>query len=715
MQIFPSKEQFKKFPAAESLLSLLERNEEDLGIKDGVLYHNFPLYRDDDGGIIIADAMLLSPSHGVVGFALTNAGDGATADELAPCIPVVDQLPAYIHSRLIRNKALRKTSVRLAFEITPLVFAPFLDKLPEEFEIDCDVLIKSSSVEDMLNSLRHDPLDKEVFLELVSTIDGARGLVRPKKRNLPEDDKDSKGRQAELVEAAITSFDQQQKHGIMGVVTGPQRLRGLAGSGKTVVLAMKAAQTHLQHPNARIAFTFSTKSLYQHVKRLITRFYRQFDDQDPDWDRIHVLHGWGGKSNPGLYSVACEHHGVDALTVPQAKSRASGDAFDYACSQVLELPEIEPQFDYIFVDEGQDFPMSFIRLCHQLAEGGKFIYAYDELQTLFNTTTPSTAEVFGVDDQGNPLATFEEDIVLHKCYRNPREIIVCAHSLGFGVYARRIDQMLENKEHWEDIGYQVVEGDFVEGSSIIIERPEDNSLTVISESSGLDNIVQHYVADDWEPEFDYVVNSIVSDIEDGLRPEDILVISVDDRSAKRYLSGIEQRLAKKRIKCNNLQSDSFGIQDFAKDDRVTLATVHKAKGNEAFMVYVMGVDAVMYQPDVNKRNKLFTAMTRAKGWVRISGIGEGAEAFSKELAIAKEKFPRIEFTYPSEEQLKVMKRDLAEAADSKLKHKRLLDRLREDLTDEQIQDLMKEELPPKKSPKKKAVRKKARRTRRKGE
>jgi hypothetical protein len=94
------------------------------------------------------------------------------------------------------------------------------------------------------------PLGPEVFKELIATIEGAKGLIRPKERNLASQDERTKGKQAELVEAAITLFDQAQKWGRMGTVTGPQRVRGLAGSGKTVVLAMKAAQLHLQHREA---------------------------------------------------------------------------------------------------------------------------------------------------------------------------------------------------------------------------------------------------------------------------------------------------------------------------------------------------------------------------------------------------------------------------------------------------------------------------------
>ena len=138
------------------------------------------------------------------------------------------------------------------------------------------------------------------------------------------------------------------------------------------MLAMKAAQTHLQHPEARIAYTFYTKSLYQYVKRLITRFYRQFDDRDPDWKRLQVIHGWGSSNTPRLYSIACEQHGVLPLSFQQASSLTFGDKFDFACQQLLNSTKLAPIFDYLFIDEGQDFPLAFIRLCHSLTKGGKF-------------------------------------------------------------------------------------------------------------------------------------------------------------------------------------------------------------------------------------------------------------------------------------------------------------------------------------------------------
>lgn len=687
MQVFPSHNQFNGTPAAAALLTSLLANEQELGLQHALLYHSFPLYRDEEGGVVVADCVLLSPVHGVITFALSTESQALAGSELERCLAISEQVPSYVQSRLVKNRQLRKGPIRLAFEITPVIYAP---ALPEHPEIE-DVIVLTSDISlcsffEQLDS----PIPDGMFSELVATIEGAKGLIRPKKRDLPDLDTSSKGKQADLVEAAITLFDQQQKHGMMGRITGPQRIRGLAGSGKTVVLAMKAAQTHLQFPDAKIAYTFSTKSLYQHVKRLITRFYRQFDDRDPDWERrLHVVHAWGGSSNPGLYSIACEHHGVPFMTFQDTRS-AVGDKFDFACTNLQKTTTISPMYDYVFVDEGQDFPLSFIRLCHSLAKDGRFVFAYDDLQTIFQATTPSTAEIFGTDANGKPLVSFEEDIVLHKCYRNPREILVSAHALGFGLYGERIVQMIESRDHWEDVGYIVKEGNCVAGDLMRLERPKENSLAVISDISTFDDIVSAKAFDDQADEINSVATSIAADLKAGLEPDDILVVTVDDRYAKSYLSKVEFALSRIGIQANNLHSDSFGIRDFSKEGRITLSTVHKAKGNEAFMVYVVGSDAVMFHADVRKRNMLFTAMTRAKGWVRVSGLGDQAKKCVAELKKAKENFPYIIFKYPGPDELKVMKRDLEESADRKLKARRMLEQLQDDFSPDELAQILKE-------------------------
>lgn len=550
-----------------------------------------------------------------------------------------------------------------------------------EVESDNEIITSFHGISQFLEV---SPLDEETYCELIATIEGAKGIIRPKARIIYDSSIQVKGMLANKLESAISSFDQRQKYGYMSTMDGLQRIRGLAGSGKTIVLTMKAAMIHLRYPDANILYTFYTKSLYQHIQRLITRFYRQFEDRDPDWEnKLHIMHAWGGARNEGVYYNTCLENGIQPMTFTEA-SQLPGDPFNNVCKKLLSSSQIQPKYDFVFVDEGQDFPAAFIQLCLKLAKNSKMVFAYDDLQTIFQVSTPTIAEIVGTDKDGRPLVELSDDIVLYRCYRNPREIIVCAHAIGFGIYGR-IVQMLENKEQWEDIGYTVLKGDFTEGSETIIQRPESNSLTIMSEHFKPQEIIQSYVYGTYIEEVQTVAASIKKDIDDGLRPDDILVICVDDRHAKTYLNNLGEELVQRGISCNNIHADSFGIKDFQKDDCVTLSTVHKAKGNEGFMVYVVGVDALFSTyAGVRERNVLFTAMTRAKGWLRVSGVGDAAQECKKEIDLALHNFPNLIFPYPSNEQLKIIRRDLAEKAIRKQQNERKLDELLEEMSAEEI-------------------------------
>ena len=52
-----------------------------------------------------------------------------------------------------------------------------------------------------------------------------------------------------------------------------------------------------------------------------------------------------------------------------------------------------------------------------------------------------------------------------------------------------------------------------------------------------------------------------------------------------------------------------------------LSTIHRAKGQEADFVYLVGLDRIAQaENDLYLRNQLFTALTRTRAWVSVSGI-----------------------------------------------------------------------------------------------
>lgn len=661
-----------------SFIDYLSTNESRLSLVESSLYYDFPVFKDFDGDLLVTQILVISRQYGLLLVTFNNDNEIPKDENFYSNI---EQLHSVIFSRLLRNKELRKTKTELSFPINSIIFNNSLSK-DTEYN-DFDFISSFNSLDSFLSKIKIDSIELVKFNEIVSTIEGSKGMIKAKERGDVSGGK-IKGFVASEIEKEINSFDEYQKKAFMNDIIGPERVRGLAGSGKTVVLALKAAITHLRYPDADIVYTFYTKSLYQHIQRLITRFYRQYDDKDPDWSKLRILHAWGSNSQRGVYYEACEENDEPFYSFSNAQTKSPSDPFGYACQTILDKENLVQNIDYIFIDEGQDFPESFIKLCLKICRGGKIVWAYDELQTIFQTKTPKIESIL----EGSKFHGPEEDIILFKCYRNPREVLLIAHAIGFGIYGK-IVQMVKEEDYWNDIGYRIKSGRLEEGNKVVIERPIENSLETISNHFNIDEIIRFNVCEDMPKEIDTCVENITMDIEKGLLPDDILVIVADDRYAREYLSSIQLKLAKKGIKSNNIHSDRFSIKDFSIDKHVTLSTIHKAKGNEAFSVYVVGTDSLYSLiPSIRERNLMFTAITRTKGWVTISGVGSAAQKWADEVSKAKKKFPDLEFIYPSKREMKFMERDMQENAIRKSKQAKILDELLSDMSPEEIKSFL---------------------------
>ena len=368
----------------------------------------------------------------------------------------------------------------------------------------------------------------------------------------------------------------------------------------------------------------------------------------------------------------------------------------------MKRAEIKPFYDFILIDEGQDFPSGFYELAFALSENDRdrknIIWAYDELQNILNVRIRSPQELFGNDVDGKPRIDLERshknlppgvanDIVLSKCYRNQREVLVTAHALGFGIYGE-IVQLLQNEDHWTDVGYEVASGRMEIGKKIRIFRPEENSPLSLR-SKDQDRIIDYAHFATARAEISWVSDSTETFIQQGLKPEDILIICLDDRYARSYFKSLSEKLAAKKIQTNNIIADPYREPSFLIEGKVTLSTVYRAKGNEAAVVFAVGIDGIDSRTRAG-RNKLFTAFTRSKAWLRVSGVGKGAKKFCDEIALAEKKFPYLEFVMPDPVEIETIQRDLSERS---IKAKKLKDeyinKLRKiGLSDEEITEIL---------------------------
>ncbi|TKC00032.1 DEAD/DEAH box helicase [Pedobacter cryotolerans] len=690
----------KQEPSAKALLTLLTNIDSRLDFDRGAVYHNFPIYPNAEGdNIVTANVIFICPSHGVFVFQCTEYSDRFPYDSnvIGNHLDEIDRL---IFAKILKdapNLQLNRRSLKI--EIIPVVYIHNCAEIPNN-ELDrFEIVINESQLESLITESSSNLTNTELK-ELKSTIEGSRGIPKIIDRKLrdPKDFKNSYGAILSAIESEIYNFDLEQKRAALFVVDGPQRIRGLAGSGKTIILAMKAAIIHLQFPDAEILYTYYTKSLNDLIKRLITRFYRQFAERDPNWDKIHVMHAWGGRSLEGVYSSACDENNILSVGFTDARLNRPSNPFDYVCEQLIKHT-LKKQYDYSLLDEAQDFAKSFYRLCREITKGNKIIWAYDDFQNILHTDLQNEKETFGKDEFGNWHIDFSvgnddlQDLVLYKCYRNPRSILISAFALGLGIYNKskndtiKIIQRLESNEHWESLGFTVNKGDSSDKCYMEISRSIDNSSEIKNKLLGEKEILTVKKLMTFKEELDFIVDAIATDITKELRPEDISVVCMDNRAVKNYFNYIEDKLLQKGIKSFNLLNAPTNNTVFKVKDHVTLSTIFNAKGNEAGSIYIAGIDSVFSaKDDITERNKIFTAMTRSLAWVTLSGVGETVDYCIDELNMLKTNNYQLEFIQPSEIDVITIKQGIDKAQTFLNKIERIADELSSetDLTRDEI-------------------------------
>jgi len=127
---------------------------------------------------------------------------------------------------------------------------------------------------------------------------------------------------------------------------------------------------------------------------------------------------------------------------------------------------------------------------------------------------------------------------------------------------------------------------------------------------------------------------------------------------------------------SNLAGVTTVADIFTEPGTVTFTGIFRAKGNEAAMVYVINAQDCFthsLQREVARiRNRLFTAITRSKAWVRVLGIGLPMTALKAEYDRAKAADFELRFTYPTEEERKkitVVNRDMSKSEQERVAKK----------------------------------------------
>ncbi len=378
--------------------------------------------------------------------------------------------------------------------------------------------------------------------------------------------------------------------------SGHHVVRGIAGSGKSLVLCAKAkliAEIKPEWKTLLVCFNNSLKSqLGFYLDNLNDIFITK--PAKPNWEvasfysflfRLRRETNYD-KIPPDFFSAEIDPR------KDEDQSRIAGEHLQ----AIASLPGA-PRYDAILIDESQDFHYSWLKgLLMLLKPDSNFIIlAEDPNQKIYKRN-------FAYKDAGlNVVGRVRK---LPVSYRSTREIVFPA---SIFVQSSKFDEFFK-----QYIG-------------------EDNLSTLFQQTNGQppqmeiippDKILSHITA------------SICEDVKNGLAYSDIAVICPYKEQTHKVADCLEHH----KIPAYWLVRDSKSKKEYdLKQDKVLISTVHSAKGLEFEKVYFAGFEAFPLKElnDRENASMIYVAMTRAKKALTIITTNETETLHRLRETIAK--------------------------------------------------------------------------------
>ena len=416
----------------------------------------------------------------------------------------------------------------------------------------------------------------------------------------------------------------------------PRVVRGVAGSGKSVVLANVVARylhrrlQSLESPSfpegaISIAVTCYNRALVDFLKQKIRLSYReQTLTEDIPSSILTVVH-----LNSLMYKMIHEHGWpLDYIQVSKMGEMGIDAWAKKYRDQIKEFANSSPEhylstcFDAIFIDEGQDFEPEEYRLILDLirpndVSGEKpVLIFYDDAQNVYGRARPVWNDV-GLNLLG------ERSSVMLECFRNTRQIVELAFNVLLGTQSPP-EQKVQTRTY-ADVNYLKQRG--------VIEETGDHVRVRFAEREYKRPDVQEFT--DRDQEISWLVDEIKKLIQvESVRPEDMLVIFY-----KQHLFPWETLKNKINVKMPNMEFVFPSGKDGDKDKyifqkgKLTITNVYGAKGYDAPIVFLIGADN--FTTDKEGRASFYVGATRAKLHLYVSGVNQAVTLLTEAKMISQ--------------------------------------------------------------------------------
>ena len=361
-------------------------------------------------------------------------------------------------------------------------------------------------------------------------------------------------------------------------------IQGMAGTGKTELLLHKLKDIYANEEDTVIAFTCFNKVLANDMRNRIPKFFNFMKvSEQIDWEnRLHVFSSWGSlnQAESGMYSYVCNKY-----KIPFSNYKENHN-FDQLCRNAIEalneIKEFKPCFDYIFIDESQDFGEGFFKLCEKIAARSVYI-AGDIFQNIYDS-----------DINMNIKPNF----LLNKCYRTDPKTLMFAHAVGMGLYETPPLNWLEDSG-WNSCGYLYTR----EHDRFILSR---SPLRRFEDLDEIDTIQLSTSEDE-----SYVENilSIIKNIKEknpNVQPEDLGIVILGDY---KKMCTISDMVAYQLNGIYEWDSSKGYETKVKKSKKVYISNINNVKGLE--FPFVICVVLGMISDNIKYRNSIYMALTRS--------------------------------------------------------------------------------------------------------
>lgn len=395
----------------------------------------------------------------------------------------------------------------------------------------------------------------------------------------------------------IMSREQQRLCGF-NMDDKPRLVRGVAGSGKTLVLAhwlQKTVQKLADRPEARVWAVYANKSLERLIKDTVEEAWRADGSIGPfPLERVQFLH---------VKTLLQDLRREAGLKWQDTGLNWKEDQWNYnaqAAAYLKHLPfeQVKARCRAMFIDEAQDMGPDTLKLLSALVEptdpaepkGRAVNIFYDDAQNIYGRPRPTWSEI-GLGMRGRST-------VMKESFRSTRPITEFALNVLYRLQPPGLDsdhkelvdlglieQTCRNHGSWWNVRFNQVEG----------------PTPIFRKYGSLDQQVQALG--------DQIVRWIT---QEGVKPCDICILSNDHD----FLNLVDAEVRPKLHKINARIVRNSGQGDARETNAVVVSTLHSFKGYEAEIVVLGGVERFIAKKQI-LANNLYVAMTRARSILAI--------------------------------------------------------------------------------------------------